>query len=82
MLQTVRIVMAATLWMLAVGLLLVHSIFGAPDVLRPWAVLVALVAHALTVWQMLAHERMRVEAITRIAIQAAAQHGGLRNLRE
>lgn len=75
-----RVGVATALWTAALVMLVVASVADGQRILFAWAIVCGLVAHAVTMWVIVIHERMRVETITRLAVTAAREHGGLRNV--
>ena len=73
--NSVRTGVAAALWAVAVVLLVVASVGLGHRALYAWAIVVALIAHAVTMWAVVIHERMRVEDIARLLTRTAQRAG-------
>lgn len=65
----VRVALAASLWVVASGLMVASSMSGAL-VVAGWSILFALWGSIFTGWHLLAVERARTETIARLAAEA------------
>lgn len=75
--NSVRVALAASLWVLAILLMVVATVDGEPTVFVGWSILAALAGCVFIGWQLLALERTRVATIAALIEQRAAADKGL-----
>jgi nitrate reductase gamma subunit len=79
--DSLRIALAASHWVAAVLMMIMASLDSAKLVLAGWSVLAALAGCVFIVWQLLTHERIRVETICHLAL-GRDDDDGLRSVRD
>jgi hypothetical protein len=72
--SSVRVALAASLWVVAVLLMVVATVDGYKVVFAGWSILAAMAGCVFVVWQLLAVERMRVTTIAQLLEQQRHQN--------
>jgi hypothetical protein len=72
--SSVRVALAASLWVVAVLLMVVATVDGYKVVFAGWSILAAMAGCVFIVWQLLAAERMRVATIAQLLEQQRHQN--------
>jgi hypothetical protein len=73
--DTLRIAVAASLWVAAVALMVMATIDRDSLVLSGWSILLAMAGSVLICWQMMIHERTRVTTIAQLVARRQQEQG-------
>jgi hypothetical protein len=78
--SSVRVAFAASLWVVAVLLMVVATVDGYKVVFAGWSILAAMAGCVFIVWQLLAIERTRVATIAQLLERHQNEDPGLRRV--